>query len=297
MSYRLEMLDIALRKKRDVLEERIAELESVVVAFSGGVDSTLLLAMCAQVLGPERVLAVTLELAIHPSVERGRAAELAKELGVRHRLVGARDALAADVLADPDFYENSPERCYFCKRGVMSVMRTIADKEGLAYIVHGANVDDLGDYRPGARAAAEAGARAPLQEAGLTKSDIRSLSRVMGLSTWDAPSMACLASRFPYGVRLTRKGLERIDAAENFLRQELGLRQLRVRDHLPIARIEVPETDLYSCVAPEVRKRIVAQFKTLGYTYVTLDLAGFRSGSMNETLLGPESGEEQLYES
>jgi uncharacterized protein len=296
------MVGVGLRQKRALLEERIGELESVVVAFSGGVDSALLLAECVQVLGPEQVLAVTIEAAIHPSVERGRAAELARKLGVRHRLVGAGDDLAADVLADPDFYENSPERCYFCKRGVMSVMRVIADQAGLAHIVHGANVDDQGDYRPGTRAAVEAGAYAPLQEAGLTKADIRSLSQEMGLPTWDVPSMACLASRFPYGVRLTREGLERVDAAENFLRAELGLRQLRVRDHMPVARIEIPEEDMVSCVAPDVRKRIVTQFRTLGYTYITLDLAGFRSGSMNETLtnLGadvtPERDEELSHE-
>jgi uncharacterized protein len=177
----------------------------------------------------------------------------------------------------------------------MAVMRAIADEEGLAHIVHGANVDDQGDYRPGARAAAEAGARAPLQEAGLTKADIRALSKEMGLSTWDVPSMACLASRFPYGVRLTREGLERVDAAENYMREKFGLRQFRVRDHWPIARIEIPESDLDRwpvMMAQKARLRIVAQFKALGYTYVTLDLAGFRSGSMNETLLNQESGEE-----
>jgi uncharacterized protein len=278
------MADVELGKKRAILEERVAELESVVVAFSGGVDSTLLLAACQDVLGPDRVLAVTIESAIHPAVERGRATELAASLGVRHRVVGADGDCAYDALSDPDFVRNPSERCYFCKRGVMRVMRTIADQEGLAHVVHGANVDDLGDFRPGARAAAEAGARAPLQEAGLTKADIRALSKEMGLPTWDTPSMACLASRFPYGMPLSREGLERVDAAEQYLRDQFHLRQLRVRDHLPVARIELPESDMAVVLASEAREQIVARFRELGYTYVSVDLAGFRSGSMNEVL-------------
>jgi uncharacterized protein len=171
-------------------------------------------------------------------------------------------------------------------------MWAIAEEKGLAQVVHGANVDDLGDYRPGTRAATEAGARAPLQEAGLTKAEIRLLSKEMGLPTWDAPSMACLASRFPYGVQLTRKGLERVDAAESYLWQVFDLRQLRVRDHLPIARIEIPEEDFPTLMAPEARRQLVAQFKGLGYTYITLDLAGFRSGSMNDTLADSASADE-----
>jgi uncharacterized protein len=278
------MADVGLGKKRALLEERIVELTSVVVAFSGGVDSTFLLAMCLDVLGPERVLAVTLESAIHPAVERGRATELAAFLGVRHRVVGADGDYAYDALSDPDFVRNPSERCYYCKRGVMRVMRAIADQEGLAQVVHGANVDDLGDYRPGARAAVEAGARAPLQEAGLTKADIRALSKEMGLPTWDVPSMACLASRFPYGTPLTREGLERVDAAEQVLREQFHLRQLRVRDHLPVARIELPESEMAVILTSEARERIVTSFRELGYTYVTVDLAGFRSGSMNEVL-------------
>ena len=269
-----------LGQKTRLAEQRIAELGSVVVAFSGGVDSTILLALCQQILGRDRVLAVTVESAIHPSVERGRATALADGLGARHIVVDS------DILDDPEFSANSPQRCYFCKRSIMRRLRETADREGLAHIVHGANASDLGDYRPGERAAAEAGARAPLQEAGLTKDDIRALSQQMGLPTWDVPSMACLASRFPYGTSLTRDGLARVDAAENYLRETFGLRQLRVRDHMPVARIEVPGDAIARLGAPTVRAQVVAHLKELGYTYVTLDLAGFRSGSLNEVLVG-----------
>jgi uncharacterized protein len=267
-----------LETKRALLEAEIAKLESVVVAFSGGVDSTLLLAMCLEVLGQERVIAATIESSLHPSVERGRAAELAALLGAHHRLVHA------NALADAGVAENSAQRCYFCKRGVMQVMRSIADEVGFAHVVHGANVDDEGDFRPGTRAAVEAGARAPLQDAGMTKADIRALSKELGLPTWNAPSMACLASRFPYGTPLSAEGLQRVDAAENVLRELCGLEQLRVRDHWPVARIEVPEADIAVLFDAGVRAQIVARFRELGYAYVSLDLAGFRSGSMNAVL-------------
>ena len=267
-----------LENKRAAVKTEIAKLGSAVVAFSGGVDSTLLLALCLNVLGRERVMAVTLESALHPSIERGRAAELAAQLGAQHRVV------SFDALDDPDVARNDAERCYFCKRSVMHVMRSVANELGFAHVVHGANVDDLGDYRPGTRAAVEAGARAPLQDAGLTKAEIRALSRELGLPTWDAPSMACLASRFPYGTRLSEEGLQRVDAAESSLRELTGIRQLRVRDHWPVARIEVPEAELAMLADAELRARIVARFRELDYVYVALDLAGFRSGSMNAVL-------------
>ncbi|MBN1937326.1 MAG: ATP-dependent sacrificial sulfur transferase LarE [Anaerolineae bacterium] len=265
-------------EKINRLEQIIANLESVVVAFSGGVDSTLLLALCVEVLGTDNVLAVTVESAIHPSAEKGITPELAAQIGARQRVIDS------DILDDPEFNANSPQRCYFCKRSIMRQLRAIADAEGLAHIVHGANVDDLGDFRPGTRAANEAGARSPLMEAGFRKADIRALSQEMGLPTWDAPSMACLASRFPYGTGLTEANLQRVDAAEEFLRRAFGLRQLRVRDHLPVARIEVPESEIGRLVEPMARAQIVAKLKELGYTYIALDLTGFRSGSLNEVL-------------
>lgn len=267
-------LQTTLTRAREI----IRDLESVVVAFSGGVDSTLLLALCLEVLGPDKVLAVTATSPIHPQSELDEARQLAGALGARQRLI------ETDELADPRFTSNSPERCYFCKQALLQQLWNIARQERLRHVVHGANVDDLGDHRPGMNAARESVARAPLLEAGLTKEQVRLASRQMGLPTWDRPSMACLSSRVPYGITLTPAVLKQIEDAETFLRHEVGLRQFRVRHHPPIARLEIPEEDWWRVLPNETHRRIVTRLRELGYLYVALDLAGFRSGSLNDAI-------------
>ncbi len=269
-----------LETKYQRLKEILADIGGVVVAYSGGVDSTLLLKAALEALG-DRAFAVTVASAIHPTGEVEEAAALARQLGARH------STLELDVMENEQLVSNSPERCYHCKKELFRRLLGIVEEAGLEALVEGSNVDDLRDYRPGLRALEELKVRSPLREAELTKNEIRAISKALGLPTWDRPSLACLASRFPYGDRLTPERLARVEAAEWFLRG-LGIRQVRVRDYGQTARIEVDISDLKRTLSPENRTRIVEELHRLGYLYATVDLEGYRAGSMNVPLSSQE---------
>ena len=266
----------AVHEKLSQLKTILSAADCILIAFSGGVDSTFLLRVARDVLGGG-VLAVTAVSATYPAEEYERACELAHGMGVRHLTI------ETDELADTRFCANPADRCYHCKRTLFQQIREVADREGIEIVADASNADDRSDYRPGRRAVAELRIRSPLDEAGLTKDDIRALSRELDLPTWNLPAMACLASRFPYGEEITAEKLERVGAAERFLR-ELGFPQVRVRMHGDIARIEVAPERVAELATADLRARVVDQLKALGFAYVTLDLQGYRTGSLNETL-------------
>jgi len=263
------------REKLARLRRNLVQLGSGLVAYSGGVDSTFLLKVAFEELG-DKCLAVTAASETYPKAEQLEALRTVELIGAPHVLIHTQE------LENEQFANNPPERCYFCKSELFNKLREIAQQRALDYVFDGANLDDVNDYRPGMKAGREQGVRSPLQEAGLTKEEIRLLSREIGLPTWDKPSFACLSSRFPYGHRITVEKLDQVDQAESFLR-ELGFKQLRVRHHQNIARLEVPREDFGQLTGPMLDD-VVSKLKELGFTYVTLDLQGFRSGSMNEVL-------------
>ncbi len=260
--------------KRERLETIIKKMGKVLIAFSGGVDSTFLVYIAQQIL-PGNVLAVTAVSETYPARELREAIALAKKIRVKHLVIKTRE------LKNRDFAANNAERCYYCKKELFSKLQQIAKKYKLNYVADAANIDDLQDYRPGSRAGQELGVRHPLQEAGFTKQDIRYLSRLSGLPTWNKSAQACLASRVPYGNKINTVTLRKIEQAEELLRA-LKLQQVRVRDYGVLARIEVLPADFKKIL--KNNEQIVAYFKKLGYLFVTLDLAGYRMGSLNETL-------------
>jgi uncharacterized protein len=271
-----QALAVELVRKLDRLKHELAGVESALLAFSGGVDSSFLLRVAHEVLG-DRLTALTSVSPTNPEADTAEAVALARALGVRHLIVESNE------LEVPGYAANPTNRCYLCKDRLYEICTDAARRRGVAAVLDGVNVDDLGDYRPGLRAADEYGVRHPLVEAGLRKSELRELSRALGLATWDRPASPCLSSRFPYGTEITVERLRMVARAEDALRQ-LGFRELRVRFHGDVARIEVGREELPRLLAPDTRARATQAVRAAGFGHVTIDPEGFRSGSLNAGL-------------
>jgi len=261
--------------KLNKLQQDLNSMESLIIAFSGGVDSSFLASTAHEILG-NKALAVTFLSEIIPRFEIQEAKKVAKEIGIEHKIIPVK------LLDHKEFIKNSPQRCYFCKKILFSVLKKKAEEIRFSHVACGENMDDQESFRPGMRACQELGISTPLIKAGLTKKDIRELSREKKLSTWNKPSMSCLATRFPYHTPLTKKALSMIEESEDFIRS-LGVKQLRVRHYGETARIEVMPDDMKILIRRPIRKKILNKLRQIGYTYIALDLKGYRTGSMDET--------------
>ena len=267
---------MTLDEKFTSLKNRLRQMDRVIIAFSGGVDSTFLL-KAASMSGLREVLAVTGQSESMPEEEFFFSKEIAGSFHVRHRVIRTNE------MENNNYSANPPDRCYYCKKELFTKLKQIAEKEGIPFVLDGTNSDDARDWRPGRRAAREEDVVSPLLEAGLSKNEIRELSKALGLPTWNKPATPCLSSRIPYGLQITPEALEKVSKAETFIRQ-YGVKEIRVRNHAEVARIEIDPNDFHKLTTATARKEIVNYLRSIGFKYITLDLQGFRSGSGNEVL-------------